>query len=118
MTTQVTMIAAASCLLSAAMALGSAAPQQGVAVAAVPPPPFIDVRNRFGFDLGYAPPALLGGFASKFNPALWLQALAEFFSLDGVGRTTLGRLLAWKGDIIQPVALFALGVFVLYTIFK
>ena len=115
---------AALLIASLAAVLGSAAAaaQQEapvpVAAAVAVPPPYLDVRNRFGFDLGYAPPAALGGFAAGWDPSLFWRALGEFFSLEGVGRTTLGRLMAWKGDIIQPVALFVLGVFVLYTIFR
>ena len=44
--------------------------------------------------------------------------IRDFFSLDNVGQTFLGKLLAWKGDLIQPAALFGLGVFAMYTLFR
>merc|ERR1711992_322382 len=54
---------------------------------------------------------------SQFEGPLF-DRLSEFFSLENVGQTGLGKLLAWKGDHIQPVALFGLGVFAVYTIFR
>ena len=47
-----------------------------------------------------------------------VASLADFFSLEGVGSTYLGKILAWKGDLIQPAALFGLGVFAVYTLFR
>merc|ERR1712026_66656 len=44
--------------------------------------------------------------------------IRDFFSLEDVGQTALGRILAWKGDIIQPAALFGLGIFAVYTLFR
>ncbi len=38
-----------------------------------------------------------------------------FFDFDNAGQTTLGKILAWKGDLIQPTALFGLSVFAVYT---
>jgi hypothetical protein len=113
-TTATVLMASLASVMAAAQEAANAAVVAGVPVQ----PPYLDVRNRFGFDLGYAPPAALGGFAAGWDPSLFWRALGEFFSLEGVGRTTLGKLLAWKGDIIQPAALFVLGVFVLYTIFR
>merc|ERR1712045_489805 len=42
----------------------------------------------------------------------------EFLSLDDVGQTTLGRIFAWKGDLIQPLSLFGLSLFAVYTFLR
>lgn len=54
-----------------------------------------------------------------FDPnASWYERLKDFFSLDNVGQTTLGKVLAWKGDLIQPAALFGLSIFAVYTLIR
>ena len=47
-----------------------------------------------------------------------LTAVSNFFSLENAGHTTFGKLMAWKGDLIQPIALFGLGLFALFTVFR
>ena len=48
----------------------------------------------------------------------WYERLQQFFNLDNVGQTTLGKILAWKGDLIQPAALFGLSIFAVYTLIR
>merc|ERR1712242_578595 len=31
------------------------------------------------------------------------------------GRTKLGQILAWKGDLLQPLILVGMGIFTIYT---
>merc|ERR1719458_2017 len=43
------------------------------------------------------------------------EAVGQFFNLENAGATKLGKLMAWKGDLLQPVILVGMGVFTLYT---
>jgi len=55
----------------------------------------------------------------NFDPnESWTERLGKFFSLQDVGQTTLGKILAWKGDLIQPAALFGLSIFAVYTLIR
>merc|ERR1712115_106100 len=49
------------------------------------------------------------------NKELLLGAAGQFFDLENAGTTKLGRLLAWKGDLLQPVILVGMGIFTIYT---
>ena len=53
-----------------------------------------------------------------FDKAELLNQAAEFFDFENAGVTKLGKMLAWKGDLIQPVVLFGLGVFTIYACIK
>ena len=44
--------------------------------------------------------------------------IKSFFDFTNSGQTTLGKILAWKGDLIQPAALFGLSVFAVYTLIR
>jgi len=73
----------------------------------------IEVKNRFGLDVSYNKPDF-----GDFSKELLLDKVRDFFSLDNVGTTWLGKVMAWKGDLMQPAALFGLGVFAIYTFFR
>ena len=75
--------------------------------------PFLKVKNRFGLDVSYNKPDF-----GDFSKELLLDKVRDFFSLDNVGTTWLGKVMAWKGDLMQPAALFGLGVFAIYTFFR
>ena len=66
----------------------------------------------------YAKPQVDIARFSDITSDQFFNRFRDFFSLENVGATTLGRIMAWKGDLIQPVALFSLGVFALYTLFR
>jgi len=73
----------------------------------------IDTHTRI--EEAYAPPHFR---SSLLQVDAVVAALNDFFSLEDVGQTYLGKILAWKGDLIQPAALFGLGVFAVYTLFR
>ena len=73
----------------------------------------IDTHTRI--EEAYAPPQFR---SSLLQVDAVVAALNDFFSLEDVGQTYLGKILAWKGDLIQPAALFGLGVFAVYTLFR
>ena len=50
-----------------------------------------------------------------FNKALLLETVGQFFDMENAGTTKLGQLLAWKGDLLQPVVLLGMGVFTIYA---
>ena len=66
----------------------------------------------------YAKPNVDIARFSELTSDQFIDSVKNFFSLENVGATTLGRIMAWKGDLIQPLALFSLGVFALYTLFR
>ena len=47
--------------------------------------------------------------------AFLLENAGRFFDFENAGTTKLGQLLAWKGDLLQPVMLFGMAVFTVYT---
>merc|ERR1719232_622160 len=49
------------------------------------------------------------------NKELLMEAAGQFFDLENAGTTKLGRMLAWKGDLLQPVILVGMGIFTIYT---
>ena len=49
------------------------------------------------------------------NKTVLLEKIGTFFDFQNAGKTQLGKFMAWKGDLIQPVVMIALGVFVVYS---
>merc|ERR1712086_827298 len=66
-------------------------------------------------DLGIDKTALLQTFAQLVDKETLVQRVGEFFDFENAGITKLGQLFAWKGDLIQPVIMFAVGAFVIYS---
>ena len=60
--------------------------------------------ERSNLDLGF-----------DFNKELLVEVVGQFFDLDNAGSTKLGQILAWKGDLLQPVILLGMGIFTIYT---
>ena len=54
------------------------------------------------------------GFLAKIQ-ALLFENAERFFDFENAGTTKLGQLLAWKGDALQPVMLFGMAIFTVYT---
>merc|ERR550534_2133687 len=50
-----------------------------------------------------------------FNKELLVEAAGQFFDLENAGSTKLGQILAWKGDLLQPLILVGMGIFTIYT---
>ena len=50
-----------------------------------------------------------------FNKELLVEAAGQFFDLENAGNTKLGQIMAWKGDLLQPVILVGMGIFTIYT---
>ena len=50
-----------------------------------------------------------------FNKELLVEAAGQFFDLENAGSTKLGQIMAWKGDLLQPVILVGMGIFTIYT---
>jgi len=63
-------------------------------------------------------PVVHVGLGDFFDKEEVLNSINNFFSLENAGHTTFGKLMAWKGDLIQPIALFGLGLFALFTVFR
>ena len=66
-------------------------------------------------DLGIDKTALLQTFAELVDKETLVQRVGEFFDFENAGITKLGQLFAWKGDLLQPVIMFAVGAFVIYS---
>ena len=49
------------------------------------------------------------------NKELLVEAAGQFFDLENAGNTKLGQIMAWKGDLLQPVILVGMGIFTIYT---
>ena len=50
------------------------------------------------------------------NFAALAEKLRTFFDLENVGTTLLGKLGAWKGDLLQPKVLIVIGVVAISSI--
>ena len=50
-----------------------------------------------------------------FDKTALLEQAGQFFDFENAGTTKLGQMLAWKGDLLQPVILFGMGVFTVYA---
>merc|ERR1712115_749136 len=66
-------------------------------------------------DLGIDKAAILESLADLTNTTILFQRLGEFFDFENAGQTQLGKVMAWKGDLIQPVIMFALGAIIIYS---
>ena len=66
-------------------------------------------------DLGIDKAAILDSLADLTNTTILFQRLGEFFDFENAGQTQLGKVMAWKGDLIQPVIMFALGAIIIYS---
>merc|ERR1711870_225416 len=54
-------------------------------------------------DLGIDKAAILESLAELTNTTILFERLGEFFDFENAGQTQLGKVVAWKGDLIQPV---------------
>merc|ERR1712177_29404 len=66
-------------------------------------------------DLGLTKAALLESLAGLSNTTALFERLGGFFDFQNAGQTQLGKVMAWKGDLIQPVIMFALGAIIIYS---
>jgi len=66
-------------------------------------------------DLGLNKTALLASLAELTNKTVLVEKLRQFFDFENAGQTNLGKMMAWKGDLIQPVIMFALGLVIIYS---
>merc|ERR1712187_1004052 len=66
-------------------------------------------------DLGLTKAALLESLAGLSNTTALFERLGDFFDFQNAGQTQLGKVMAWKGDLIQPVIMFALGAIIIYS---
>merc|ERR1712024_109772 len=66
-------------------------------------------------DLGLTKAALLESLAGLSNTTALFERLGDFFDFQNAGQTQLGKVMAWKGDLIQPIIMFALGAIIIYS---
>ena len=66
-------------------------------------------------DLGIDKAAILESLAELANTTILFERLGDFFDFENAGQTQLGKVMAWKGDLIQPVIMFALGAIIIYS---
>merc|ERR1712187_532502 len=58
-------------------------------------------------DLGIDKAAILDSLAELTNTTIFFQRLGEFFDFENAGQTQLGKVMAWKGDLIQAVIIYS-----------
>merc|ERR1712115_138892 len=58
-------------------------------------------------DLGLTKAALLESLAGLSNTTALFERLGDFFDFQNAGQTQLGKVMAWKGDLIQAIIIYS-----------
>lgn len=75
--------------------------------------PAFDLNKKFSYDVDFR-----NNLAEKFGSFNSTGAYNNFFNMTGVPSTPFGRLSAWVGDLIYPVALSVMIFFGVYVFFS